>query len=80
MYLIFDNLADAELRADQEGQYRDYSFWKYGVGTKWVTAPVETAEGDFALDVSGYELDDVEETLVVETITLPSPPEEEEII
>lgn len=80
MYLIFDNLADAEERADQEGQYRGYSFWQYGIGTKWLTAPVETAEGDYALDVSGYELDDVEETLVVETITLPSPPEEEEII
>ena len=76
MYLIFDTLADAELRADAEGQYRGYSFWINGVGTKWMTAPVETAEGDYALDVSGYYLNDVEETLVVETITLPSPPEE----
>ena len=76
MYLIFDNLADAELRADQEGQYRNYSFWKYGIGTKWATAPVETAEGGFALDVSRYELDDIEKPLVVETITLPPPPED----
>ena len=77
MYLIFDNLEDAELRADQEGQYRGYSFWQYGIGTKWFTAPVETAEGDFALDVSGYDLGEFEESLLVETITLPAFPEEE---
>jgi hypothetical protein len=75
MYLIFDNLADAEERADEEGQYRGYSFWIDGVGTKWMTAPVKTAEGDFALEVSGYNLSEVEYDALHETITLPEPEE-----
>ena len=73
MYLIFDTLADAELRADEEGQYRGYSFWINGVGTKWMTAPIETAEGGYALDVSGYNLSEVEYDALHETITLPEP-------
>jgi len=73
MYLIFDTLADAELRADEEGQYRGYSFWINGVGTKWMTAPVETVEGDYALEVSGYNLSEVEYDALHETITLPEP-------
>lgn len=71
MYLIFDNLADAEERADEEGQYRGYSFWINGVGTRWMTAPVETAEADYALEVSGYNLSEVEYDALHETITLP---------
>ena len=53
MYLIFDNLADAEERADQEGQYRGYSFWQYGIGTKWATSPVETARRRLCLRCLG---------------------------
>ena len=73
MYLIFDTLADAKQRADEEGQYRGYSFWLNGTGTKWLTAPVQTAEGDYALEVSGYNLSEVEYDALHETITLPEP-------
>ena len=73
MYLIFDNLADAEERADEEGQYRGYSFWINGVGTRWMTAPVETAEVRHALVVSRYNLSEVEYDALYETITLPEP-------
>lgn len=73
MYLIFDELTDAEQRADEEGQYRGYSFWLNGVGTKWLTSPVQTAEGDYALEVSGYNLSEVEYDALHETITLPEP-------
>ncbi len=75
MYLIYDELTDAEQRADEEGQYRGYSFWIDGVGTKWLTAPVQTAEGDYALEVSGYNLNEVEYDDLHETITLPEPEE-----
>ena len=71
MYLIYDELTDAEQRADEEGQYRGYSFWLNGVGTKWLTAPVQTAEGDYALEVSGYNLSEVEYDALHETIALP---------
>jgi len=71
MYLIYDELTDAEQRADEEGQYRGYSFWLNGTGTKWLTSPVQTAEGDYALEVSGYNLSDIEYDLLRETITLP---------
>ena len=70
MYLIYDELTDAEQRADEEGQYRGYSFWLNGVGTKWLTAPVRTAEGDYALEVSGYNLSEVEYDDLHEKITL----------
>ena len=73
MYLIYDELTDAEQRADEEGQYRGYSFWIDGVGTKWLTAPVQAAEEDYALDVSGYNLSEVEYDALHETITLPEP-------
>ena len=73
MYLIYDELTDAEQRADEEGQYRGYSFWLNGVGTKWLTSPVQTAEGDYALEVSGYNLSEVEYDALHETITLPEP-------
>ena len=73
MYLIYDELTDAEQRADEEGQYRGYSFWLNGAGTKWLTSPVQTAEGDYALEVSGYNLSEVEYDALHETITLPEP-------
>ena len=73
MYLIYDELTDAEQRADEEGQYRGYSFWIDGVGTRWMTSPVQTAEGDYALEVSGYNLSEVEYDALHETITLPEP-------
>jgi hypothetical protein len=73
MYLIYDELTDAEQRADEEGQYRGYSFWLNGIGTKWLTSPVQTAEGDYALEVSGYNLNEVEYDALHETITLPEP-------
>ena len=73
MYLIFDELTDAEQRADEEGQHRGYSFWLNGTCTKWLTAPVQTAEGDYALEVSGYNLSEVEYDALHETITLPEP-------
>ena len=73
MYLIYDELTDAEQRADEEGQYRGYSFWIDGVGTRWMTSPVQTAEGDYALEVSGCNLSEVEYDALHETITLPEP-------
>lgn len=65
-YLIFEEEAEANERADENGQQIGYSFWKTGVGTKWATAPRETADGRWALRVDyRYELTEEEEELKV---------------
>ncbi len=76
MYLIFENETDAITRADEEGKYIGYSYWKTGIGTRWVTAPVPTADGKFALDVTNYDLDVVEEITTVDTYVPLELPEE----
>jgi len=64
MYLIYTNEKDACDRADEEGKYQGFSYWTEGKGTRWLTKPVPTADGKWALDVSEYELDDIEEASV----------------
>lgn len=78
MYLIFDTYEDALARSEQEGIIRGLSYHKNGVGTRYVTAPRETAEGNFALPVSSYALSDEEQELTVDDFT-PVPQEEYEI-
>jgi len=64
MYLIYETEQDALERADEEGKYQGFSYWTEGRGTRWLTKPVPTADGKWALDVSEYELDDLEEASV----------------
>jgi len=78
MYLIYETEQDACERADEEGKYRQFSYWTEGKGTRWLTKPVPTADGKWALDVTDYELDSQEEADVVHSYTpLPQPPEGE---
>jgi hypothetical protein len=60
MYLIYETEEAALERADEEGKYLGFSYWTDGVGTRWLTSPVPTADDKWALDVSDYELDDLE--------------------
>ena len=76
MYLIYETENGAIARADEEGKYRRFSYWKTGIGTRWVTAPVPTADGKFALDVTNYDLDVVEEITTVDTYVPLELPEE----
>jgi hypothetical protein len=64
MYLIYETEQDACERADEEGKYQGFSYWTEGKGTRWLTKAVPTADGKWALDVSEYELDDIEEASV----------------
>ena len=64
MYLIYTTEQDACERADEEGKAIGYTYWTEGKGTRWLTKPVPTADGKWALDVFEYELDDLEEASV----------------
>ncbi len=71
MYLIYASEEAAIERADEEGKDNNFSYWTEGKGTRWLTKPVPTADGMWALDVSEYDLDDLEETSVVDTYAIP---------
>ena len=71
MYLIYTTEQDACERADEEGKDIGYAYWTEGRGTRWLTKPVPTADGKWALDVSEYELDEVEEATVVDSYLIP---------
>jgi hypothetical protein len=80
LYLIYDTKEDAIERADEEGKYVGFDYWieDNGQGTRWLTYPDETIEYQWALDVTEYDLDDVEKASTVNHYTpLPAPPEEE---
>jgi hypothetical protein len=76
LYLIYTTEEDANTRADQEGTLLKFAYWTQGRGTRWLTAPVPTLEGNYALDVTNYELSDVEKTETVPSYN-PVPDEEE---
>jgi len=67
MYLIFASEEAGIERADEEGKDRNYPYWTTGGTTRWVTKPVPTADGMWALDVSEYNLDESEVSTTVDT-------------
>jgi hypothetical protein len=71
-YLIFQTEQDACDRADEEGRDIGFAYWTEGTGTRWLTKPVPTADGEWALDVSEYDLDDSEATTVVDSYAVPA--------
>ena len=75
MYLIFSSEEAALARADEEGKVNNFAYWTEGIGTRWLTNPVPTADGMWALDVSEYDLDELEQTTTVESVVFPEPEE-----
>ena len=71
MYLIYETKEAAIDRADEEGKYIGFDYWTNGTGTRWLTYPVPTADDKWALDVSEYDLDDLEEISVVDSYLIP---------
>jgi len=69
MYLIYASEEAALERADEEGKDNNFSYWTDGMGTRWLTKPVPTADDMWALDVSEYDLDESEESATVDTYT-----------
>ena len=77
LYLIYASKEAAIERADEEGKEIGYSYWVNDIGTRWLTYPVETADGTWALDVTDYDLDDSEKASTVDYYTpLPNPEED----
>ena len=66
MYLIYASEEAGIERADEEGKDNNFSYWTEGKGTRWLTKPVPTADGMWALDVSEYDLDESEQTATVD--------------
>ena len=75
MYLIFPTEEAALERADEEGKDRNLAYWTTGGTSRWVTKPVPTADGAWALNVDDYDLDDLEQTTAVESVVFPEPEE-----
>jgi hypothetical protein len=78
MYIIYATEQDAWNRSEQEGIARGLSYHINGKGTRYVSEPEETSDGQWALDVETYELDEAEEATTVPTFE-PKPVPEEEI-
>ena len=78
MYLIYASEEAGIERADEEGKDRNLAYWTTGGTSRWVTKPVPTADGQWALDVSEYDLDDIEQTTVTEDVAFPEPEEDPE--
>lgn len=69
MYLIYATEQDAWERSEQEGIAIGLAHHTEGKGSRYVTAPQETSDGQWALDVKSYQLDEIEETSLVDTFT-----------
>lgn len=67
MYLIYETEQGAIARADEEGKYLNFAYWTEGKGTRWLTAPVPTADGKWALDVRDYDVSEDEISSSVDT-------------
>jgi hypothetical protein len=71
MYLIYASEEAALERADEEGKTNNFSYWTEGTGTRWLSKPVPTADDMWALGVSGYKLNRIELTSVVDSYLIP---------
>ena len=67
MYLIYTNEQEGWDRSEQEGIKLGLSYHTNGTGSRWITSPVLTAEGNFALNVTSYDLTTDEQADTVES-------------
>jgi len=67
MYLIYTNEQEGWDRSEQEGIKLGLSYHTNGAGTRWVTSPKPTSEGNWALNVTFYHLTEEEEESIVES-------------
>ena len=76
MYLLFSTGQDAWNRSEEEGIAQGLAHHTKGRGSRYVSAPKETIDGLWALDVTGYDLDELEESTVTPNVTFPQPTED----
>ena len=72
-YLVYETLDDAIARADTEGARRGYAYHRVGSGTRYHTYPKATADGNYALNVTEYELTEDEQSATTTSVTFPTP-------
>ena len=77
MYLLFPTEEDAWSRSEQEGISLGLSYHKGTGVSRYVTAPEQTVDGQWALAVEGYDLDESEKETTTVDVIFPEPQEEE---
>ena len=75
MYLIYTTEQEAWNRSEQEGIAIGLAYHTTGRGSRYVTAPQETSDGQWALSVNSYNLSEEESNNTVDSFT-PAPEEE----
>ena len=76
MYLIYATEQDAWDRSEEEGIAQGLAYHTKGQGSRYVSAPKETIDGLWALDVTGYDLDELEQSTTTLDVTFPQPTED----
>ena len=76
MYLLYPTEQDAWNRSEEEGIAQGLAYHTKGQGSRYVSSPKETIYGLWALDVTGYDLDELEESTVTLDVTFPQQTED----
>jgi hypothetical protein len=72
MYLLYTTEEEAWNRSEQEGIALGLAYHKVGSGSRYVTRPMLTADDQYALEVSTYNLTEDEESSTVSEVTFPT--------
>jgi len=75
-YLLYPTEQDAWDRSEEEGIAMGLAYHTKGQGSRYVSSPKETIDGLWALDVTEYDLDELEESTVTLDVTFPQPTED----
>ena len=76
MYLLYPTEQDAWNRSEEEGIAQGLAYHTKGQGSRYVSSPKETIDGLWALGVTEYDLDELEESTVTLDVTFPQPTED----
>jgi len=74
MYLLYPTEQDAWNRSEEEGIAQGLAYHTKGQGSRYVSSPKETIDGLWALDVTGYDLDELEKGTITLNVIFPQPP------
>ena len=72
MYLLYTTEEEAWNRSEQEGIALGLAYHKVGSGSRYVTSPKLTANDQYALEVSNFNLTEDEESNTVLEVTFPT--------
>ena len=75
MYLLYPTEQDAWDRSEEEGIAQGLAYHTKGKGSRYVSSPKKTIDGLWALDVTGYDLDEIEGSTATADVTFSQPTE-----